>query len=315
MTGLSTGQLTRLSVQLRIPAYFLYEGRRRFTGEECLLHYLVFNRIGETKLRMSRNYFGGDPRRFTYSIRIMTNHLYDTFYHKITGDSMRMWLPQINSFRHAIWSKLNEGYSVEESYDIDTNEATPQRLIFLTIPFASFRIFGFLDDTGFRTTTPGIGSRRVNGFHDDVQRSFYSGYFAGHGLKVQGLTLPNGMIGSCFIGSWRTSDAGLLNMSGLDAYLSSLFIENNMHLPAAMNQLPAVYGDGIFPQLNTIVARYGLGNQSEGRVNRRLASARQSIEHLFALHTNIFGLFSIPQRFKLLVYGVECTKIVMNSFF
>ena len=102
MTGLSTGQLTRLSLQLRIPGYFLYEGRRRFKGEECLLHYLVFNRIGETKLRMSRNYFGGDPRRFTYSIRIMTNHLYGTFYHKISGDSMRIWMPHINSFRRAI---------------------------------------------------------------------------------------------------------------------------------------------------------------------------------------------------------------------
>ena len=104
-------------------------------------------------------------------------------------------------------------------------------------------------------------------------------------------------------------------MSRLDTYLSPIVREFDKEMPGAMGQLPAVYGDGIFPQLPTIVARYSLGNELEGRVNRRLASARQSIEHLFAIHTNIFGLYSIPQRFKLLVHGVECTKMVMNSFF
>ena len=84
-------------------------------------------------------------------------------------------------------------------------------------------------------------------FFDDVQRSFYSAYFAGHGLKVQTLTLPNGMIGSAYIGAWRVSDAGLLNTSGLDTYLTSLFNEYNIKLPAVLNQYPAVYGDGIFP--------------------------------------------------------------------
>ena len=103
MTGLSLGQLRRLYIHLRIPDVMRYQRRHTFTGEECFLHYLVFNRIGETKLRMSSNYFGGDPRRFTYSIRIMNEYLYTTFYHKITGDSMRMWLPQINEFRLVIW--------------------------------------------------------------------------------------------------------------------------------------------------------------------------------------------------------------------
>ena len=78
MTGLSLEQLRRLYVQLRIPDILHYQRRYTFGGEECFLHYLVFNRIGETKLRMSTNYFGGDPRRFTYSIRIMNQHLYHT---------------------------------------------------------------------------------------------------------------------------------------------------------------------------------------------------------------------------------------------
>lgn len=315
MTGLSLGQLRRLYIHLRIPDVMRYQRRHTFTGEECFLHYLVFNRIGETKLRMSSNYFGGDPRRFTYSIRIMNEYLYTTFYHKITGDSMRMWLPQINEFRLAIWKKLNDGYTVEERYNSSDLSQNWRTIVLLSIPFDAFRIFGFLDDTGFRTTAPGITSRRIYGFFDDVQRAFYSAYFAGHGLKVQTLTLPNGMIGSVYIGAWRVSDAGLLNMSGLDTYLAALFNEYNIRLPAALNQFPAVYGDGIFPQLATIVARYGLSNENESRVNRRLASVRQSIEHIFGFHSNTFELFNIPNRFKLLVHGVDCQRMVVNSFF
>ena len=148
---------------------------------------------------------------------------------------MRMWLPQLDEFRFAIWKKLNEGYSVEERLNPDDLSQNWRTIILLSIPFNAFRIFGFLDDTGFRTTAPGISNRHTYGFSDDVQRSFYSAYFAGHGLKVQTLTLPNGMIGSVYIGAWRISDAGLLSMSDLDTYLSSLFNEYNIKLPAAHN--------------------------------------------------------------------------------
>ena len=46
-------------------------------------------------------------------------------------------------------------------------------------------------------------------FFDDIQRSFYSGYFSTHGLKMQLVTLPNGTVGSVFVGSWRVIDAGI----------------------------------------------------------------------------------------------------------
>ena len=203
---------------------------------------------------------------------------------------------------------------MEERYDTTDILTNIRTIVLLSIPFESFHIFGFLDDTGFRTTAPGIATRQTNGFFDNSQRAFYSAYFSGHGLKVQTLSLPNGMVGSVYLGAWRVSDSGLLNMSGLDRYLTSLFNEFNMRLIGAFNQYPAVYGDGIFPQLATIVARYRLPNENESRVVRRLASARESIEHLFGLHTNLFGLFTIPHRFKLLVYGVDFRMMVINSF-
>ena len=130
----------------------------------------------------------------------------------------------------------------------DSNKTST--LIHIEIPFESFRIFGFIDDTGFRTTAPGIGARRRYGFNDDVQRSFYSGYFAGHGLKVQAVTFPNGMIGSIYIGSWRVSDSGLLNLSGLDQCLTTMFHEEGVMIGGDIPTLPVLYGDGVFPCLN-----------------------------------------------------------------
>ena len=90
MTGLSTNQLKILFLHLRLPEFFLCTRYRyRFSGEEALLHFMVYIRTGETKLRLSSNYFGGDPRRFTYSIRMVVDHIYDNFYHKISGNSMK----------------------------------------------------------------------------------------------------------------------------------------------------------------------------------------------------------------------------------
>ena len=86
----------------RVPEVMRYNGYYRFTGNEVLLHYLYWLKHGGSKLQMSLNMFGGDPRSFTYSIRLMTNHLYNSFYHNISGVSMRMWMPQIDEFLYAI---------------------------------------------------------------------------------------------------------------------------------------------------------------------------------------------------------------------
>ena len=315
LTGFTIPQLLKLLQHLRIPVTMRYSGYYRFRGEEAMLHYLYWMRVGGTKLQMSANMFGGDPRRFTYSIRLMSDHIYSTFYHKISGDSMRMWILQIHQFRYAIWDRLRNGMTIEEMEYSPELGRHRNRYVFLNVPFESWRIFGFIDDTGFRTTAPGREARRRMGYIDDPQRSFYSGYFAGHGLKVQALSLPNGMFGSVFIGAMRESDTGLLNMSGLDTYLSNLLREFSYILPDADNQLPAVYGDEIFPQLSTIVARF-LGNDLfTRRLNKRMAGVRQSLEHLFGLHFNIFKLFEDADRFRLMVTGVEVSKIIFNSFF
>ena len=273
-----------------------------------MLRYTVFHRIGETKLGMSRNYFGSDHRRFAYFIRMVCDHIYKKKYHKVSGDSIRMWLPHISIFFHAIWERLTNGETLEQS-------CISLSTIRLNISFEGFQLFGFLDDTGFRTNAPGLERRITYGFNGDTQRSFYSDYFAGRGMKAQVITLPNDMYGAVYLGALRVSDTGLLNMSGLDAYLYQLFNEQHRKLPGTLNQLPAVYGAMIFPQLAVVVACYSMPNQNQGQINRCLVSVRQSIEYMFTIHTNTFSLFNMHQRSYLLIHGVECYTIMFNSFF
>ena len=115
LTGFSMNQLELLFKHLRIPDKVSEPNRHQFGGEEAFLHYMVYNRLGPTKLQLSQNYFGGDPRRFTYSIRLIAKHIYTNFYHKISGDSMRMWFHSIPEFQYAIWNKLRHGATVEET--------------------------------------------------------------------------------------------------------------------------------------------------------------------------------------------------------
>ena len=86
-------------------------------------------------------------------------------------------------------------------------------------------------------------------------------------------------------------------------------------MSAAGNQLPAVYGDGVFPQLSTIVARYTNAIGIQSVINSKMSSVRQSIEHIFGLHKQTFNLFSIPARFKLWVRGYEVYQLTLISFF
>ena len=46
-----------------------------------------------------------------------------------------------------------------------------------------------------------------------------------------------------------------------------------------------------------------------------MAKVRQSIEHIFSHYKNMHFLFSIPDRFRLLVHGEQVYKMTLISFF
>ena len=98
-----------------------------------------------------------------------------------------MWIPYIHDFTLAIWFKLKEGSTIEDTSDTPHDMENIHTIVHLSIPYNGFRIVGILDDTSFCTTATWIETRRRYEFYDDVQRSFYSAHFCSHGLKVQQL--------------------------------------------------------------------------------------------------------------------------------
>ena len=103
--GFKTHELWLLLQHWRIPTT-MREARNVFSGEEAMLVFLCHIRTATPNTQMARDTFGGDARVFTHCIWAIAHHLCTTFYHKIIGDSMRMWVPIIDQFRNAMWDKL-----------------------------------------------------------------------------------------------------------------------------------------------------------------------------------------------------------------
>lgn len=169
MFGFKRNELVMLYQHWRLPQEFLVQNRR-FSSEEAMLLFLFYIRSGMAFTRMT-TIFGGDPRVFTYYIRAITDHLYHNFYHKLSGDSMRQWVPHITQFRGAIWDKLLDGLVNESTEDGNTDDNWE-----VWVPFATFRIFGWLDDTDMATNHPRpawiIHNNQQNEVRD-TQQAFY----------------------------------------------------------------------------------------------------------------------------------------------
>ena len=79
-----------------------------------MLLYLNFLAHGNT-YRIIQEKFGDDgPRRYGPMINAFVHHLYTNFYHKISGNSMNIFLHLMDDFRCAIWRTLVTNRVLEE---------------------------------------------------------------------------------------------------------------------------------------------------------------------------------------------------------
>jgi hypothetical protein len=160
-----------------------------------------------------------------------------------------------------------------EEVTFEDGQEVDREYTYQEFDFDTFQIFGFMDDFGMPTAHPGDTARRRRGFVDDIQRAFISGYFRCHGLKAQVVFLPIGLIGCVYISELRQNDTGVLNMSGLDSYLQSIFRHGVGFLIGGL--FPCLYCDGIFPPKNIILPRYVNPLEDQGLQNLVFASQRQ----------------------------------------
>jgi hypothetical protein len=246
--------------------------------------------------------FGGDARDFSKMFHLIIDHLYWTFYNKISGTSLTQWIPvDFHRCRQLIFDAVSSG-AIEETETMN-GVVTQRTLIRHHFEFDSFRPFGFLDDFAIPTARP-------DGTDENTQRAFYSGYLRSHGLKAQVAYLPIGIIGSVFITELPQNDSGVQNMSGLNNYLVELL---SGHLVGRL--FPCLYCDGIFRLLATILPRFVNPSEEQQLLNMRMSSLREIIEHVFADHRNRFHLFEVPSQLHLFNNGVKVRRMCLVSFF
>jgi hypothetical protein len=102
---------------------------------------------------MAHHTFGGDPWHFSTMNVIVINHLYLTFYHKISGRSLDQWIPTgLHTCRRLIYDALSDGAIEEVEYE--NGEVVDTRLIRHHFHFDSFCPFGFLDDFAIPSARP-----------------------------------------------------------------------------------------------------------------------------------------------------------------
>ena len=73
LTGLLSNQLSSIQDHLRFPPVFSCRRRYSFSEQEAFLPFKFFLRTGDTKLQCSIISFGGNSKRFTNSIILVTN--------------------------------------------------------------------------------------------------------------------------------------------------------------------------------------------------------------------------------------------------
>ena len=253
-TRFTKSELRLLFQHLRVPQRFkIRQNRHIMPGEAVFLISLTRTSLGCPFYQMSDK-FGGDTRHFGNFYRLFVLHVYTTFYHWISGDSLRMYVPKIQTYRHAIWKKLISR-PIRESVRLgQTIFGDIFHSVFVT--FESFRVFAFLDCTEVPSCRPGVDTRLPLVW--DLQRTFFSNYFKEHGLKFQVVAFPDGMIGSIFGCSIRHNDNGVLNMSGLNDYLQDI-----LEPMGDTFVYPAIYCDAIYQLAETIINRYANPNGLE----------------------------------------------------
>ena len=116
--------------------------------------------------------------------------------------------------------------------------------------------------------------------------------------KCQVVLLLDGMISSLFLSSIRHNDNGLVNLSGLNEYLTTILAPIHQYV------FPALYCDAIYGLLPTLVRRYQNPTPQQRIVNRRMSSMRILIEDAF--------IDLIAQFFKSSYYLCSQVTVTIN---
>lgn len=269
------------------PIYVIRHGHK-IEKEFSVIIGLVYLTTG-ANYTMLQKIFGGETTLYSFAINFFFDHLYQRYYNHICGESYKMWIHEIPTYRTQIWKTAFESI----------------------IDFEHHRLFGWVDCKGFPSTRPG-GSGQAETRNEriqlyELQRAFYSAYGKSHGLRLQAITLPNGIFAHIFIGPMSQNDKGLINLSGIQEALLNDFHENDIQVGLSY---PCLGGDDIYVRTDVVDVSPG------GRTLFDLAfkGAGEKIEHHFGLVMSLWSLLSIKRKMKILHKDAFQKRLVVAHF-
>ena len=179
LTRFNKKQLQLLFIHLRIPPRFTVHETHHFSGEFALILSLTYLASAEN-LKSLTYKFGGNHDFWGLVFKEFIEHVYSTFYNKITGDSLNFYSEKnYRDFASLVYDCVV--FSNKEVSEYNNNER--DEMIELEIKKEEFRIPGFLDDTNIRACR--VGSGPINGGGkfaerrdrsnegNDLQKAFY----------------------------------------------------------------------------------------------------------------------------------------------
>lgn len=272
-------ELPRLLAVLQMPDTVRTDNACRFTSEEVLLFSLCRLATPGRMEDISRAHFGRDYSQWGRAFRWFLRHVKSTFQGRMTNNLV-YWEPMFASCAAKIRLKAAE-------LGCEFNDR--------------FNICGFIDDNCFATCSPGGPTRsgpNAARAEKALQKAFYNGWKAQHGLKWQTFDLPNGLTADIFgPRTCRANDLRLLRNSAL--------IERLAEAQRGSDMQYMIYGDGIFPFRTHLRSRHKANRvgavitERQALENSVMAKVRISIEWHYGNLCTLFPFLDYKRNLKI----------------
>ena len=299
--------LVRLRDALELPPRFLTKNRRYFSGEEGLL--LVLRRLARyTTFQALSQEFGRYPSHLCEGFNHILSWMDERFCHLIDDSQhpphdwpyetgLNRWAPQVGRWAAAIRAKIRAKIGGD-------------------LPEEFGAICCFIDGTFRSMCRPG-----TMGVFADIQRAFYTWYKKAHGINLQSVIAPNGIIidlfGPC---TGRQNDRWMATRSAIYERLGGLFALAalcTLRLGGDGGTRYTCLGDSIYP-VTLVVVRQIMGailNPQATQINRCLAAIRIVVEHGFAIVINLWKHVDHKTNTKLFQSPIGCATAYRVAVF
>mmetsp|Transcript_20638 Transcript_20638/g.31474 ORF Transcript_20638/g.31474 Transcript_20638/m.31474 type:complete len:329 (-) Transcript_20638:785-1771(-) len=265
--------------------------------EELFLYFMTRMKTGNDHTQMCDDIFGGSEKRWSLAWRWILFYLDERYKNIIGHQGLLRFVDDFPRFYTAIQQKVQQSYVHDEDEHNNTHEETSG------LAFLPFDIFGFIDcsiDRSIRPFSGPAGDYEGAGRKPEypaAQRAFYTGFKKLHGIKVETVFLPNGI--STIFGpvSARRSDIPVLQMSNLNEFLVRIQIHNQHEYSALGDSAYHVNLRCICSYFKRYAGQQPLTDH-ERRCNRAIKKARESIEYIYGLLSELFHITACPSEYN-----------------